>query len=81
VRLIDTSPLVKALQGIDEGGTSLFAYYFVTVKGGVDAWNRYRIGLARESLRGAFVEAFPPFVYMGLKRLLEDFLRTSPGPR
>lgn len=74
VRLIDTSPLVKALQGVDEGGTSLFAYYFVTAEEGLSAWDKYRLGLAREQLRGAFVEAFPQFVHAGLKRLLEDFL-------
>lgn len=75
VPLIETSPLVKALQGIDEGGTSLFAYYFVTAEEGLNAWTDYqRLGLAREKLRGAFVKGFPEFVRMGLKRLLEEFL-------
>jgi HD superfamily phosphohydrolase/CRP-like cAMP-binding protein len=78
VRLIDTSPLVKALQGVDEGGTSLFAYFFVTGEEGLYAWKDYRLGLARDRLRGAFVQAFPQFVHMGLKRLLEDFLGNDP---
>jgi HD superfamily phosphohydrolase len=80
VRLIDTSPLVKALQEVDEGSISLFAYYFVTAEEGLYAWNDYRMGLARYKLRGAFVQAFPRFVHIGLKRLLEDFLAAESGP-
>ncbi|HWN73810.1 MAG TPA: hypothetical protein VNN15_08400, partial [Solirubrobacterales bacterium] len=75
VPLIETSPLIKALQGVDEGGTSLFAYYFVTAEEGLNAWAHQRLGLGRERLRGAFVKGFPEFVHMGLKRLLEEFLR------
>lgn len=74
VRLDQSSPMVQSLIAMDDVQTSLYAFYFVTARGGVTAWRRDQLGISRDQLRGIFRKQFPEFCHDQIKRFLEGLL-------
>ena len=74
--LLETSPLAKALERVEENRTKLFVYFFINYPHEFPHLDPQQAARERENLSKAFIAAFPTFV----RTVWPDLLRLQLAP-
>ena len=80
VQLRATSPLVRALERVEQHRIQFFLYFFVCLPAGREDWEPYRLNVGTDVVRGAFLAVFPEWMESAWELLLINLIESGEFP-